>query len=225
MSHFTVLCSQGSCCRVYLYFIPPSQSSFVLFTTWYLFPYPFLLLLYRLLQFRSGYSIFLPSCRRTVVYLAGAFLLTLLLIVSFDSSPHHFTALLHTINFFPIALLAVVLTNFSHSFYHPSSCISLCISFYDVRIVSNSSDKRSAFSAVSSWNSCRFLSPLVYILSITSSLYTLHLFNFPTSPMFDNSRLLTLCSYKTVIRTWKFLTTAAHACTSVLFLQFHLLPL
>ena len=91
------------------------------------FPCPLFLLLYHLFYFISRYSISLPSLSQFYSkYILRVPSSPLLLLASFTSSPHQFTVLLHTINFFPIALPAAVLTNCSH----PSIILALALSLY-----------------------------------------------------------------------------------------------
>ena len=92
------------------------------------------------------------------------------LITSFISSPHLFTALSHTIYFFPIISHAVILTNYSHSSIILATALSLSVPFFVVPMLPNISENCSAFLAISSWKSCCF--------SFTSSLSILHLYDF-----------------------------------------------
>ena len=115
------------------------------------------------------------------VHLACASLLAL--VASFVSSSHRFTALLHTINFFPSALLAVLLTNCSHPSIILTPALSIFLSFFVVHMLSNSSENRSAFLAISSWTYavfCYVLQNFVYSPSV----------QFPTARYCENSRLL-----------------------------------
>lgn len=135
---FAVLCSQDSYSRVhrsclfaqypfsptYVCFIPPSKSSFVVLLRLSIF-FPTISFTVRFL------AITYPSHPVLVlvdVYIACAFLLAV--IASFTSPSQYAPALLHAINFSPISLLVVVLTNFSRPFGILASALSLPISFF-----------------------------------------------------------------------------------------------
>ena len=102
--------------HTHICFIPPSKASFVLFTTSFHIPF-FFFFFFFFSTISFTFFLAVPCSSRPVavlldVYLARAFLLTL--IACFTSSLHHATALLHTINFVPVTLLAVVLADFLH---------------------------------------------------------------------------------------------------------------
>ena len=139
------------------------------------------------LAFYYSDSILLPSCRSFARYTYCVCLSTLT--ASCNSSSHHFGVLLHTTNCFPATLLAVVLTNCCHPSIVLAPGLSLSTWFSDVPILSNNSDHCTAF--------------LPYIVG-TLAVYVLRMYLFfvysqsawfSTAPIFDNSRLLTVCPY------------------------------
>ena len=84
--------------RTHIWFIPPSKSSFLLFT---------------IFSFLSSYNMFLPPCR-SFIRCISCVCLSLFSYRLFCFLIPPFTSLLYTINFSPIALLGVLSTKCSH---------------------------------------------------------------------------------------------------------------
>lgn len=112
----------------------------------------------------------------------------------FTPSSHHFTALLHTINFFPIALLDVFLDKIApislqlSLLHHPFPCRSFVVPML--------------FQQLGKLH-CVILSSLVgtfAVFFLTSRLSTPPSVHFPTAAIFDHSHLLRVCPYQVATR-------------------------